>query len=65
MLQNWNPQALKQSPVDSTLLNRFFMLYPKALPKVQIVTQSNMESLSKESSEFRKKVRGEAVGKLG
>jgi energy-converting hydrogenase A subunit R len=65
MLQNWNPESLKRSPVDSTLLNRFFILYPKALPKVQIVTQLNMETLSKESSEFRKKVRGEAVGKLG
>jgi energy-converting hydrogenase A subunit R len=65
MAQNWNPEALKQSPIDATLLNRFFMLYPKVFPKVQIVMQSNMESLSKESSEFRKKVRGEAVGKLG
>jgi hypothetical protein len=41
------------------------MLYPKALPKVQIVTAKNMEMLVKESSEFRKKVRGEAIGRLG
>ena len=59
------PEFLKQSPIDPVLLNRFFALFPKALPKVQIVTQANMESLSKESSEFRKKVRGEAVGQLG
>jgi hypothetical protein len=40
-------------------------LYPKSLPKVQIVTAENMEMLVKESSGFRKKVRGEAIGSLG
>jgi hypothetical protein len=35
------------------------------LPKVQIVTAENMETLVKESREFRKKVRGEAIGRLG
>jgi energy-converting hydrogenase A subunit R len=62
---NWNTETIKKSGVGSALLNQFFTLYPKALPKVQIVTPANMETLSKESSEFRKKVRGEAVGKLG
>jgi energy-converting hydrogenase A subunit R len=65
MAQNWNPESLNQSPANPSLLKRFFALFPKTLPKVQIVTRANMESLSKESSEFRKKVRGEAVGKLG
>jgi hypothetical protein len=40
-------------------------LYPHELPKVQIVTAENKESLVKESREFRKKVRGESVGRLG
>jgi hypothetical protein len=31
----------------------------------KIVTKENMESLIKESSEFRKKVRGVAIGRLG
>jgi energy-converting hydrogenase A subunit R len=65
LVQNWNAEFLKQSSIDPVLLKHFFALFPKALPKVQIVTQSNMESLSKESSEFRKKVRGEGVGQLG
>ncbi len=63
--ETWNYDSLKRSAVNSTLLDRLFALYPKALPKLQIVTKANMETLSKESSEFRKKVRGEAVGKLG
>jgi energy-converting hydrogenase A subunit R len=65
LAKNWNAQSLKHSAVSSSLLDRLFALYPEALPKVQIVTAENMELLSKESSEFRKKVRGEAVGKLG
>ncbi|TRO43678.1 hypothetical protein E2P42_02115 [Candidatus Bathyarchaeota archaeon] len=35
------------------------------LPKLQIVTPKNMETLVRESRDFRKKVRGEAVGRLG
>jgi energy-converting hydrogenase A subunit R len=65
VLENWNLKALQKSAVSQPLLDRLFMLYPKALPKVQIVTAENMEKLVKESSEFRKKVRGEAVGRLG
>jgi hypothetical protein len=45
---------------------RFKKLYHKtSFSKVQIVTAENMESLIKESTEFRKKVRGVAVGRLG
>jgi len=62
---NWNLKYLKGSTVDPSLLDWLVELYPTSLPKVQIVTAENMESLAKESSLFRKKVRGEAVGKLG
>ena len=65
LAENWSRKSLKHSVVNPSLLDRLFALYPKALPKVQIVTPENMETLTKESSEFRKKVRGEAVGKLG
>ena len=64
-VENWAPETLKNSHANPLLLNHLFSLFPKALPKVQIVTEANMESLVKESSEFRKKVRGEAVGQLG
>lgn len=65
MVENWNSEALKKSLVNQALLRRLFKLYSKELPKVKIITSKNMESLSKESNDFRKKVRGEAVGKLG
>jgi energy-converting hydrogenase A subunit R len=65
VLKNWNSKTLRKSAVSQPLLDRFLALYPTALPKVQIVTAQNMETIVKESSEFRKKVRGEAIGRLG
>jgi len=65
LVKNWNRETLKKSSVNPLLLERLFKLYPKELPKVKIITDENMEVLTKESSEFRKKVRGEAIGRLG
>ena len=66
LVEKWNMQSLERNGVVSlSLLDHLFSLYPQTLPKVQIVTGKNMELLAKKSSEFRKKVRGEAIGKLG
>jgi len=65
LVKNWSPENLKKSRINGKLLNRLFALYPKELPKVKIITRENMEILAKESGEFRKKVRGEAIGRLG
>jgi energy-converting hydrogenase A subunit R len=66
LVENWNLQSLEHGGVVSlSLLDHLFTLYPQTLPKVQIVTPENMKSIAKESSEFRKKVRGEAIGRLG
>ncbi|MEM2098931.1 MAG: HAD hydrolase family protein [Candidatus Bathyarchaeia archaeon] len=65
VLKNWSLETLRRTSVSPLLLNKLSVLYPKVLPKTQIVTSENMEILVKESSEFRKKVRGEAVGGLG
>jgi energy-converting hydrogenase A subunit R len=66
LVKNWNLQSLENNRVvNPSLLDRLFSLHPQTLPKVQIVTEENMETITKKSSEFRKKVRGEAIGKLG
>jgi energy-converting hydrogenase A subunit R len=64
-LENWSHENLKQAPIDKSVREKLFTYYPDRLPKVQIVTAENMESLIRESSAFRKRVRGEAVGRLG
>lgn len=65
LMDNWDRERLKRSPTDATLLNRLFTLHPKELPKVGRITGQNREILAEESSEFRKQVRGEAIGRLG
>ena len=65
LMEKWNREELEKSPVSPALLNLLFERYPKELPKVKIITNENMEVLAKESSEFRKKVRGEVIGRLG
>jgi CHAD domain-containing protein len=64
-LGSWDYESLKKSMVDEALLKQLSTLHPDALPKVQIVSAKNMESLIKESSAFRKSVRGVAIGRLG
>lgn len=65
VIWDWCKSAVELSGVNLALLNQLFALYPRVLPQVQIVTSRNMEALAKESSEFRKKVRGVAIGGLG
>jgi len=65
VIEGWNKNTLEKSLVNHVLLSRLFEAYPKSLPKVKIITNENMDTLAKESSEFRNKVRGEAVGRLG
>ena len=65
LIERWNREALSKSPVNQGLLTRLFASHPKELPKVKIITDQNMEILARESSLFRKEVRGEAIGRLG
>lgn len=64
-LWSWSYEALEKSGVNDALLRQLSDLYPDCLPKAQIVTTENMETIVKESSTFRKKVRGVAIGRLG
>ncbi|MGB9676783.1 MAG: HAD hydrolase family protein [Candidatus Bathyarchaeales archaeon] len=63
IVENWSLENLKRAEVSSTLIES--LLKFGDLPKVKIITKENIEALAKESSEFRKKVRGEAIGRLG
>lgn len=65
LAEDWSREALKKNVANDALVNRLLRLYPHMLPKVKIVTNKNMDVLAEESSQFRKKVRGEAIGRLG
>jgi energy-converting hydrogenase A subunit R len=65
LVEKWSRTALIDSQANKTLLNLLFQLYHRELPKAKIIKNENMEILAKESAEFRKKVRGKAIGRLG
>lgn len=63
IVENWSFEALRKAEISSTSIESLLKL--GNLPKVKIITKENIEALAVESSEFRKKVRGEAIGRLG
>jgi energy-converting hydrogenase A subunit R len=65
LVNNWSFERLRELDVDTELKNKFFEAYSEKLPRVEVVTAANMERLAKESTTFRKTIRGEAIGRLG
>jgi energy-converting hydrogenase A subunit R len=64
-VEEWNPSGLKKYCGFPELCERMLRLFPEGFPQVERVTDDNLERLKRESSVFRKTVRGEAIGKLG
>jgi energy-converting hydrogenase A subunit R len=65
ILERWGREALRKCNVSKELLEKVFRIFPERLPKVELITDENVETLTLESEEFRKRVRGEVVGGLG
>jgi len=65
LVEEWNPSGLKKYCTSLMLRKRMLKLYPNTFPQVETITTDNRERLKRESSAFRKSVRGEAIGKLG
>jgi energy-converting hydrogenase A subunit R len=65
LVKEWSPLGLKKSAVSPELCKRMLRLFPGGFPQVELVTEDNVERLKRESSVFRKTVRGEAIGNLG
>jgi len=65
LVEEWGPSGLKKYCGSSELRERMLRLFPDGFPQVEQVTDGNLERLKRESSVFRKTVRGEAIGKLG
>ncbi len=65
LVQSWSRDELKDCRADKILVARLLEKYREEIPEVRIVSEENLDVLSRESTEFRKRVRGEAVGGLG
>ena len=65
LMRKWSRKTLEESSVSKSLITSMLDYYPKLLPRGEVVDEDNVEELMRESSVFRKKVRGEAIGRLG
>ena len=51
--------------LESTLVTEYKKNYASRKPRIEVLSPDNFFSLSKESTELRRRVRGEVVGQLG
>lgn len=65
LVDSWGPSGLEKYCVVPQFREQMNATSSSGFPKVEQVNIDNMEQLIKESSIFRKTVRGEAIGKLG
>ncbi len=65
LVRRWNLSTLEMFALYQPLKKCFLRLCRKKLPRVEIVSAKNMSRLMRESTAFRKTVRGEAIGRLG
>jgi len=65
LVGNWSSQTLVKSLAAQKLVNSFVRTHRLELPKAKIITKENMENLARASTQFRNKVRGVAIGRMG
>jgi energy-converting hydrogenase A subunit R len=51
--------------LESALVTEYRNNYTLQKPRIEVLSPDNFFSLSQESTEFRRRVRGEAIGQLG
>jgi energy-converting hydrogenase A subunit R len=65
LVDHWEPKKLVEFQVNSKLANKIIQSTSSEFFKISLITEDNVEKLSRESSTFRSQVRGEEIGKLG
>jgi len=65
LAKEWEPATLGKFSLQENLAKSFLGLSRNRLPQVKPVTKQNLAKLMRQSTEFRKTVRGEAIGRLG
>jgi len=63
LVKNWSYHGIQTYSPD--LFDKVHENFSDRLPQVELITDENRDRLAKESSAFRKTVRGEKIGKLG
>jgi energy-converting hydrogenase A subunit R len=63
--RNWSRRAVEEAPAPSALIAALLDRQSTRLPHVHVVEDANVEAVIEESSRVRRRVRGEAIGRLG
>lgn len=63
LVEDWTYPIINDYSLE--LYDKFCKIFPEELPQVELITKNNTKRLIKESGDFRKRVRGESIGKLG
>jgi len=64
LIQHWKWSVIDNLGLEGSLIERLHQIYPGDLPQVEIVTETNLDRLTKQSERYRVEIRG-TVGKLG
>ena len=51
--------------IDENIKNKFFSIFEKDYPIIQVITDENYENILKDSKEMRNNIRGQDIGGLG
>ena len=65
LADHWEHGKLTKLQINPKLAGIVTQATPSEFFKTSLITEENVETLAKESSLFRKRVRGEEIGKLG
>jgi energy-converting hydrogenase A subunit R len=65
LINSWNWKTLKRIGVNEQLLEELAKECKQHLPLVEIISKDNVKTIIEKSVNLRKRIRGEAIGKLG
>jgi len=65
LVKEWGPEIVKEHCKDPILKSHINDSYFTKLPKVELISQNNINHLIEESTNFRKAIRGKKIGALG
>jgi energy-converting hydrogenase A subunit R len=64
LIRNWRWSIIDNLGLEHNLIERLHQIYPGDLPQAEIVTETNLDRLIRQSEKYRVDIRGKA-GKLG
>ncbi|KON26490.1 hypothetical protein AC481_07110 [miscellaneous Crenarchaeota group archaeon SMTZ-80] len=65
LIKNWSLKNIEKYSYPRKLQKSINQIFKKKMPRVEIISKNNIGELIEESTNFRKRIRGEIIGVLG